>query len=144
MRQREGRSLSLFLYQLSMSFNGFFYPLRFNSDVTLRCACATVLQKALHKGNVIAVLLVYLCGVPFPKAMRADALIAQVVTDKSELLFARRALSGETSAHCGLCHCNMLMGRKPVPPSFVNSVHRAQTVDKLNQKGTVKIVPPAP
>lgn len=38
-----------------MSFNGLFYPLWLNANVTLCCACAAVLQKALHKGNVIAV-----------------------------------------------------------------------------------------
>lgn len=40
----------------------------------------------MDKGNVIAVLFIYLCGVPFPKAVGADTLIAQEVTDKSKLL----------------------------------------------------------
>ena len=67
-----------------MSFNGLFYPLRLNADVSLCYGGAAVLQEALHKGNVIAVVPVNLRCVPFPKAMGADSLIAQVITDAGE------------------------------------------------------------
>ena len=49
--------------------------MRFNPDAPLRYACGAMLQEPLDKGNVIAVLLVYLCGIPFPKAVGADTLM---------------------------------------------------------------------
>ena len=55
------------------------------SSIPLCNRCAAVVSEPLDKGNVIAVLLVYLCGVPFPKAMGADALISKVVTNKGKL-----------------------------------------------------------
>ena len=75
-----------------MSFNRLIDPLRFNADVALRDGCAAVLQKALDKRNVEAVVLVDLRGVPFAEAVSADALIAEVVTDagKDLLNFPRR------------------------------------------------------
>ena len=44
------------------------------------------MKQSLDKGNIIAVVSVNFCGVPFPKAVGADTLIAQVVTDKGKLL----------------------------------------------------------
>ena len=72
-------------YQFRMSLNRFFNPLRLNADVSLRDRRAAVLQEPLHKGNVIPVVPVYLCSVPFPKAVGADSLIAQIITDKGKL-----------------------------------------------------------
>ena len=53
------------------------YPLRLNADVSLRHGDGTVLQEPPDKGNVIAVLDIYICGVKLAEAMCADALIAQ-------------------------------------------------------------------
>lgn len=81
-----------FSYQLRMSFNRLLDPLGFDADVALRDGCAAVLQKALDQGNVKAVVLVDLRGVPFTEAVSADALIAEVITDagKDLLHFPRR------------------------------------------------------
>lgn len=75
-----------------MTFNRLLDPLGFDADITLRDGCAAVLQKALDKGNVEAVVLVDLRGVPFAEAVSADALIAEVVTDAGQNLlnFSRR------------------------------------------------------
>lgn len=83
---------SRFSYQLRMSFNRLFDPLRFDADITLRDGCAAVLQQTLDKRNVIPVVLVDLRGVPFAEAVSADVLIAEVVTDtgKDLLYFPRR------------------------------------------------------
>ena len=64
-----------------MSFNRLLDPLGFDADIALRDGCAAVLQKTLDKGDVEAVVLVNLRGVPFAEAVCADALIAEVVTD---------------------------------------------------------------
>lgn len=74
------------LYQLRVAFDGLLYPLRLNADVSLRDRCTAVLQEPLDKGNIIAVVLVNLRRVPFPETVRADTLIAQVVTDHCKLL----------------------------------------------------------
>ena len=72
-----------------MSFNGLFYPLRLNADVTLCCACAAVLQKTLHKSNVIAIVSVNLCCVPFAETVGADSVKAQVIANDGKLLLNR-------------------------------------------------------
>lgn len=72
---------TLFLYQLCMVLNGFLYPLRFNTDIALRGGGGTVLQQALDEGDIIAIVLVNLCGIPFTKTVGADALEPQIVTD---------------------------------------------------------------
>ena len=48
-----------------------------------------MLQKALHKGIIKAVVLVNLRRVPFAEAVGADALIAQVFADDGKLLLDR-------------------------------------------------------
>ena len=68
-----------------MSLNGPLNPLWLYAYIPLRDRRAAVLQEPLHKGNVIAVVSVNLCCVPFPETMRADALIAKVITDKGKL-----------------------------------------------------------
>ena len=50
-------------------------PLRFNADVPLRGGGGTVLQKPLHQGNIEAVGLVYLRGIPLAETVGADALV---------------------------------------------------------------------
>ncbi len=74
------------LNQLRMPLNRLFDPLRLDADVSL-CDCGgAVLQEPLDKGNVIAICLVNLCGVPLAEAVGADAMIAQIVTDDRKLL----------------------------------------------------------
>ena len=70
-----------FLYQLSMSFNRLFDPLRFDADIPLRDGCVAVLQKPLDKRNIITVVAVDLCCVPFSETVCTDCLIAEIVTD---------------------------------------------------------------
>ena len=45
-----------------------------------------MLQEPLHKGDVIAVVLVNLSSIPLAETVSADALIAKVVADNSKLL----------------------------------------------------------
>ena len=58
-----------------MPFNCPFDPFRLDADIALCGACAAVLQEPLHKGNVVAVAVVYLGCVPLAKAVGADAII---------------------------------------------------------------------
>ena len=74
------------LNQLRVSLNSRFNPLRLDADVALRGRCGTVLQEPLYKGNIIAVVLINLRGVPFAEAVGADVLIAKVVTALLEML----------------------------------------------------------
>ena len=69
------------LYKPCVSFYCLFDASRFNADVSLRHACAAVLQKTLHKGNVKAAVLVDFRCVPLAEAVGADPLKAQIVTD---------------------------------------------------------------
>ena len=59
-----------------MSFDCLLYPLRLNPYIPLRHGGGAVLQEPLDKGNVKAVIVVDLCGVPLAEAVGADALIA--------------------------------------------------------------------
>lgn len=63
-----------------------FNPLWLNADIALCDGGGAVLQEPLHQGNIIAVCLVYLGGVPLAEAVGADTLIAQVVAHDMELL----------------------------------------------------------
>ena len=69
-----------------MTFNCLLNSLRLNANITLRYGSRTVLQEPLNKSNVIAIVLVNLCRVPFAEAVGAYALIAQIVADYSKLL----------------------------------------------------------
>ena len=62
-----------------MPFNRFLDSLRLDADVVLCGGCGAVLQKPLDKGDIIAVVLVDFGGVPFPKAVGTDPLIAQIM-----------------------------------------------------------------
>ena len=68
-----------------MSLDCLFDPLRFDADVTLRGGGAGVLQKPLYQSNVISAVLVNFGGIPFPEAVGADALIAQIIADDVKL-----------------------------------------------------------
>ena len=72
-----------------MSLYRLFDPLRLDADVALRDGGGAVLQEPLDERDVVAVVLVDLCGVPFAEAVGADALVAQIVTDNGELLLDR-------------------------------------------------------
>ncbi len=85
-QEAENIAALCFLYQLSVSLDCFLNPLGFNPYISLCYRCAAVLQEPLHKGNVIAVVAVDLCCVPFSETVSADVLIAQVVTYRRELL----------------------------------------------------------
>ncbi len=87
--------LPAFLYQLRMPFNSLFYSLRLNANVSLRDACAAVLQEPLDQRNVIAVVSVNLCCVPFAEAVRADALIAQIIANSRKDLLNFSCGDGE-------------------------------------------------
>ena len=68
-----------------MILNRLFDPLWLDSNVTLRGGGTAVLQKPLHKGDVIAVGLIDLGCVPFAKTVGADALVTQIVADDPQL-----------------------------------------------------------
>ena len=69
-----------------MTLNGLFYSLRLHANISLCHGGAAVLQKPLHKGNIIAIGLVYLCGIPLAETVGADTLIAQIIADDLQLL----------------------------------------------------------
>lgn len=69
-----------------MVLNRLLDPLWLNADAALGCGGAAVLKKALCQCNVVAIVLVDLSSVPLSEAVRADAIIAQVVTDDAQLL----------------------------------------------------------
>lgn len=54
-----------------------------------------MLQEPLNKGNVIATVLVYLCGIPLAEAVGTDALVPQVIADDVQLLLDRALSNGE-------------------------------------------------
>lgn len=72
-----------------MALNRLLDPLRLDADVALGDGGGAVLQEPLDEGDVVAVVLVDLCGVPFAEAVGADAFVAQIVTDDGELLLDR-------------------------------------------------------
>lgn len=96
-KKREVVPLAFLLYQFRMSFNRLLDPLRFDANVSLRDGCAAVLQQTLDKGDVIAVVPVDFRGVPLAEAVRADALIAEVVTDAGKDLLHFSRGDGEDS-----------------------------------------------
>ena len=78
-----------------MILNGLFDPLWLDANVTLCGGGTAVLQEPLDKGDVIAVRLVDLRCVPFTKAVSADALIAEIVTDNGKLLLHGSGCDGK-------------------------------------------------
>lgn len=56
-----------------MSLNRLLYSLRLNADIAL-CDCGgAVLQKALDQGDIIPIVFVNLCGIPFAEAVGAGS-----------------------------------------------------------------------
>ena len=78
-----------------MILNGLLNPLWFKSNITLCGGGTAVLQQPLNEDNVVAVVLVDLCGVPLTKTVGADAFVAQVVTDDPKLLLDHPLSDGE-------------------------------------------------
>ena len=62
------------------------YPLRLNTDIPLCDGGGAVLQKPLNKGNIVAVGLVNLRGVPLAETVCTDTLKAQIVANDVKLL----------------------------------------------------------
>ena len=69
-----------------MSLYGLFNAFWLYADIPLCYRCGAVLREPLDKGNVKAVVAVNLGGVPFPKAVGADSLIAQILANNRKLL----------------------------------------------------------
>lgn len=65
-----------------MPLDGLLQLLLLDADVALCHGGGRVLQELLDKGNIVPAVLINFCGVELTKAVRADALIAKVVTDK--------------------------------------------------------------
>lgn len=78
-----------------MILNGSLNTLWFNTDIALCGGGAAMLQEPLNKGNVIATVLVDLCGIPFAEAVGTDTLIAQVIADNVQLLLDRALSNGK-------------------------------------------------
>ena len=78
-----------------MPFDGLLYPLWLDANVSLCHSGGAVLQKPLDQGNIIAVVLVDLRRVPLAEAVRADALIAQVIADPRKDLLHFPCCNGE-------------------------------------------------
>lgn len=83
------------LYQLRMSLYRPLYSLWLNPNVSLRNGGGAVLQEPLDKGNIIPILEINFCRIPLPETMRADPLIAQVVTDAGKDLLHFPCRDGE-------------------------------------------------
>ena len=49
----------------------------------------------MNEGYIIAIRLVYLCGIPLPETVSADAVIAQIITDDFQLLLDGSLADGE-------------------------------------------------
>ena len=81
----QGRKSPLQLYQLCVSLYRPLYPMWLYPNIPLRHSGGAVLQEPLDKGNVIAILDIYISGVKLSEAVGADTLIAQVITDKGKL-----------------------------------------------------------
>ena len=67
--------------EICVILNRLFDSLWLEADVTLWGGGTAVLQKPLHKGDVIAIRLVDLRCVPLAKTVGTDSLETQIVTD---------------------------------------------------------------
>lgn len=68
--------------QLQMPLDGLLYLLLLDTDVLLCHSGGAVLQELLNQGNIVPAVPVDFRGVVFAETVRADTLIAQVVTDQ--------------------------------------------------------------
>lgn len=87
--KRRGASLLytyIHLYQLRVPFDCLFNPSRLDAYIALRDGGARVQQQPLNKRDIVTVALIDFRRIPFPEAVSADALIAEIVADKRKLL----------------------------------------------------------
>lgn len=83
-----------------MPLDGLLQLLLLDADVALCHGGGRVLQELLDKGNIVPAVLINLRGVEFAKAVRADAVIAKVVTDELQVLLHGTFRQGEDDALC--------------------------------------------
>ena len=81
-----------------MPLDGLLQLLLLDADVALCHGGGRVLQELLDKGNIVPAVLINLRGVEFAKAVRADAVIAKVVTDELQVLLHGTFRQGEDNA----------------------------------------------
>ena len=111
------------LHRHGMVLDGLFDALRLNADVPLRCGGAAVLKQPLDKYDVVAIVLVNLGSIPFPEAVRADALEPQIIADDPKLLLDYPLGDGEddfcTSNAVAQAVAIRSLGLHPEKPSFM-------------------------
>lgn len=97
MRNREPNMTPCFSisYQIRMILYRLFDSLWLYANIPLRGAGTAMLQKPLHQGNIEAIGIVDLCCIPLAKAVGADSLEAQVITDNMQLLLNGPFCNGE-------------------------------------------------
>ena len=66
-----------------------FNPLRLYAYVPLRGAGTAMLQQPLHQGNIKTICIIDFCCIPLAKAVGADTIEAQVITDNMQASFAK-------------------------------------------------------
>ena len=81
-----------------MPLDGLLQLLLLDADVALCHGGGRVLQELLDKGDIVPAILVNLRGIKFTKAVRADAVIAKVVTDELQVLLHGALRQGEDDA----------------------------------------------
>ena len=55
--------------------------LRLYADIPLCGGCTAMLKEPLHQCYIVAIGIIDFCGIPLAKAVGADSLEAQVITD---------------------------------------------------------------
>ena len=60
--------------------------LRLDADIPLRDGAAAVLQEPLHQNDIVIVVPVNFCGIPFPEAVSRNPRIAKKLTDGGQVL----------------------------------------------------------
>ena len=100
-------------HQPCVTLYGLFNSLWLYTYVSLCSRGAAVLQEPLNKCYVIAIRFVNLCGIPLSKAVSADTLIAQVVTNNSKLFLYTQLLdnNGDILAAVDLYAYNLDVGQ---------------------------------
>lgn len=97
-----------------MSLYCFLYPLRFDTNISLRSRSRAVLQEPLDKCDVVAIVLVNLCRIPLAETVSADPLIPEIITNYLQLLL-----------DCPLCNGeNAVIGTDAVPQTVILNILR--------------------
>ena len=71
-----------------MFLNCLLNALRLDADILLRDGAAVVLQKALYKNDVVIVVPVNLCGIPFPEGVGGDSRKSKKLAHGGQVLLA--------------------------------------------------------